>query len=918
MLSPGFNALSGSTFSAKIDNSAQNTLDNLCYQYKYDQRNRLVEKKLPGKQWEFIVYDKLDRVVATGPAASPFNDLTSVGWLITKYDVFNRAVYTGWMTSTSVTGTGRKTLQDAQNASALTVISESKQTSGTIDGIAAYYTNAVAPVTFKLLTVNYYDNYTFPSSPVITIPASVEGQTTLTTAQVKGLTTASWSRVITSSTAVLGETNAIFYDAKARPVRNHLQNYSGGYTYTDSKLDPFSGQLQYSITRHKRVSTDTELTTKDVFTYSPQDRLLTQTHQINGGTIELIASNTYNELGELTSKNIGNTLSQPLQKADYTYNIRGWLTSINNTAGLQTGADPKDLFAFAINYNTSTSGITDVKPLYNGNISETYWATNSDNGIIRNYGYKYDNLNRLREGIYKKGTALNAYNESMDYDKNGNIMHLKRYGSLDDNTQTLIDNLTYDYKNSNTDNQLGKVTDGVVNNPNFKDEFKDSAANGNDDYSYDANGNMLTDANKGITGITYNHLNLPTKIVFPTGNIVYIYNAAGQKLGKIVTQTTVTSTLYLGGYQYLQPYLGTWALQFFPTAEGYVEPSGSSYKYVYQYKDHLGNIRLGYKNTGTTSSPILQITEENNYYAFGLKQTGYNGVKYGVENKYKYNGKELQDELNLNVYDYRARNYDPAIGRWMNIDPLAEKSRRFNPYTYALNNPVYFIDPDGMEATDWFKNKAGKVVWFDSKAKDFKSGNGDKWSNIGSNTNEVKKSLKVPTENKTSSWKTISFSTESAESGGKSLSVLKPIVFKNSAVVSYDLNVSNTTSTGQLISGKSEITGVTMNAQVSSETSAPGREIQGVSGFFGIKEWTPMGRNFTFKSSPFQDHAGPMLSNSPYHATSDASMSMSLGTYSKFTNTNPPSSGLNLSFQTGVDTSERASIGPNELFNTSQ
>ncbi|WP_319802353.1 RHS repeat-associated core domain-containing protein [Flavobacterium sp. N502540] len=145
--------------------------------------------------------------------------------------------------------------------------------------------------------------------------------------------------------------------------------------------------------------------------------------------------------------------------------------------------------------------------------------------------------------------------------------------------------------------------------------------------------------------------------------------------------------------------------------EDYVEPSAGSYKYVYQYKDHLGNIRLSYaKNTITQ---VLTIIDENNYYPFGLKHKGYNDY-VATSNKYKYNGKELQDELGLNMYDYGARNYDPALGRWMNIDPLAEEGRRWSPYNYALDNPVYFTDPDGMLSESFMKklmNSTSGTTW---------------------------------------------------------------------------------------------------------------------------------------------------------------------------------------------------------------
>ena len=117
----------------------------------------------------------------------------------------------------------------------------------------------------------------------------------------------------------------------------------------------------------------------------------------------------------------------------------------------------------------------------------------------------------------------------------------------------------------------------------------------------------------------------------------------------------------------------------------------------HNYTDHLGNIRLQY-----TKMDGLRILEEDNYYPFGLKQQGYNNVAPVLDRsyKYKYNGKELQEEFGLNVYDYGARNYDAALGRWMNIDPLAEKYLSFSPYNYTLNNPINLIDPDGRSVED--------------------------------------------------------------------------------------------------------------------------------------------------------------------------------------------------------------------------
>ncbi|MCX2679363.1 RHS repeat-associated core domain-containing protein [Galbibacter sp. EGI 63066] len=143
-------------------------------------------------------------------------------------------------------------------------------------------------------------------------------------------------------------------------------------------------------------------------------------------------------------------------------------------------------------------------------------------------------------------------------------------------------------------------------------------------------------------------------------------------------------------------------LQFFSHAEGYVTPSGSGgYDYVYQYKDHLGNIRLSYMDANNNGSvTTAEVIEESNYYPYGLQHKGYgpgiSSLGNDVAQRWKYNGKEFDESLDINTYDFGARNYDPAIGRWMNIDPLAEKMYSQSTYNYAFNNPMLFVDPDGM------------------------------------------------------------------------------------------------------------------------------------------------------------------------------------------------------------------------------
>ena len=204
----------------------------------------------------------------------------------------------------------------------------------------------------------------------------------------------------------------------------------------------------------------------------------------------------------------------------------------------------------------------------------------------------------------------------------------------------------------------------------------------------------------GIVNISYYENGMPKSInKSATEQVYYTFDAMGNKLR---TNYYNKDSLYY--YNDGIEYKGTVnpMLYYIATEDGYID---STLQYNYYLKDHLGNIRKVLNATTRT------VTQSTNYYPFGLAITTTGTSK----NKYLYNGKELQPSNGY--YDYGARMYDASVGRWFVVDPLAEKGRRWSAYNYALNNPIRFVDPDGMDAIeDGWKAKEDE---FNQKAQEY-------------------------------------------------------------------------------------------------------------------------------------------------------------------------------------------------------
>ena len=732
----------------------QTCSDELCYRFEYDLQKHLDVKKIPGtptgSQGEiWMVYDERDRVVMQQDG----NLRAQQKWEFIQYDNLDRPIETGL-------------ILDPTYYSNLNYHETQAAASGnTSTGVSAW-PNLASYTGTEILSKPFYDGYTWMSaanSSTLSSALNTSGTGTGDTAFSSGYTTYPYAQPLTQSnktqglvtglmTEVLGTTPnskyeyaVDFYDNKSRIIQSQSINFSGG---TDVATNQYSwdGKVLTTVVSHSKAGplnpqTHTVTTHQS---YDPEGRLLGITKYvssvINGVAlttpVNQIATYTYDELGRLSNRNLAPYFTNPaggkgMETLTYEYNPRGW--SLGENRNYISGANTNHYFGEELAYDNlvSLSGTaTYTTAQYGGNIAGMTWKSKGD-GINRKYDFTYDAADRLLSAGFLQNTSGSAWDKSvldfsvsgLSYDGNGNIGSMQQNGYLLGGSQA-IDSLAYNYVGSGTTNRLLNVMDNSAYNsgstPSTLGDFHYSGtkAAGATDYTYDNNGNTTTDANRLINHTSYYFNNQPDTIsVTGKGTVLYMYDAAGQKLQKQILQTgdtvkyngvayptNITTTYkYMEGFVYktltytsanLAPLQDTDLLEFVNDEEGrvrYIPAVGSipaSFVFDYFIRDHSGSVRMGL----TDESP------KDNYPAATVETATYNGgTAEALESQY----------YQINTSDIVTTATNSRTSAWFSGDPgttyVNANSGANNPDPYsnvtANSANVYWLNGETGDKT---------------------------------------------------------------------------------------------------------------------------------------------------------------------------------------------------------------------------
>ena len=671
VLTPAFN-----------ENSRSKTM--FAYEYRYDNRGRMVMKILPKDSSEGTAiqywYDSADRMAyMKDPALGD-------RYRFYLYDRLGRLCIQGTCNGGDMDGS---------------VLSATSYASGTGGICNTGYTPPYTISDPMLEIVNYYDSYDF-------IGRNLTGlMTTVTIDQTQRQYACGFQTgqvVYATNGEALGSVNV--YDQKGQMVRTVRKGLKG-YLEDVSTAYTFTGDIENTVA-DVDVRYGNHFTAKTAYTYGygkKTNMVLSVSHGRSAYPYE--TEYTYDAIGRLSGKERAMTgTSKSL--CSYTYDVHGWLTSINS------GGFQEQLY-----YTDGLDG-----GYYNGNISTVKWKR-GDYGPYEGYNLKYDGTNRLTSAVFGGGDNLTSYknyfDEHAEYDCNGNITRMRRRGLVDNmhGGFGLVDNLYMTYEG----NMLTSVRDNASRMAYVGATDFDGVSGQEYPLTYNDAGSLVSDAGRKIARIDYDLRNNPVRIQFTNGNVTkYVYSAAGEKL-RVIYQTAVPNiSVAIGSTRELLPseilnadstdYLlgGSLTLkngridkylfdEGYCQAEKYVyNTSKDDFTFCYYDRDHLGNIRQVREVDGTREGYVIQSID---YYPFGA-QLCHSGTDNNVQ-PYRYNGKEFDKMHGLNTYDYGARQYNPITARWDRVDPLAEKYYSVSPNVYCMNNPVRYVDTDGLFPTGIIK-----------------------------------------------------------------------------------------------------------------------------------------------------------------------------------------------------------------------